>query len=114
MATEEICKHFNELRSDMVLLYELKMALANSEFELQTLKHQSEALKAAGADSQQQQQQQQQQPASQAPAQTAGTQQQQQPQTQTQQASSLQQAPPTQSSQEGDVSLAAAGETQPA
>lgn len=44
MPTEEICHHFNELRSDMVLLYELKMALASSEFELQTLKHQIEAL----------------------------------------------------------------------
>ncbi|XP_074593338.1 DNA methyltransferase 1 associated protein 1 isoform X2 [Brevipalpus obovatus] len=44
MPTEEICQHFNELRSDMVLLYELKMALASSEFELQTLKHQYEAL----------------------------------------------------------------------
>jgi hypothetical protein len=42
--TEEICNHFNELRSDMVLLYELKMALANCEFELQTLKHQYEAV----------------------------------------------------------------------
>ena len=44
MPTDEICTHFNELRSDMVLLYELKMALANCEFELQTLKHQYQAL----------------------------------------------------------------------
>lgn len=44
MPTEEICQHFNELRSDMVLLYELKMALANCEFELETLKHQYEAV----------------------------------------------------------------------
>lgn len=44
MPTEEICLHFNELRSDMVLLYELKSALATSEFELQTLKHQCDAL----------------------------------------------------------------------
>ena len=43
MPTEEICHHFNELRSDMVLLYELKMALANCEYELQALKHQYEA-----------------------------------------------------------------------
>lgn len=43
MPTEEICQHFNELRSDMVLLYELKMALANCDYELQTLKHQFEA-----------------------------------------------------------------------
>ena len=38
--TEEISQHFNELRSDMVLLYEYKTALTNSEYELQTLKHQ--------------------------------------------------------------------------
>nr|CAD7431741.1 unnamed protein product [Timema monikensis] len=44
MPTEEICHNFNELRSDMVLLYELKMALATCEFELQTLRHQYEAL----------------------------------------------------------------------
>lgn len=44
MPTEQICQHFNELRSDMVLLYELKCALANFEFELQTLKHQYEAI----------------------------------------------------------------------
>lgn len=43
MPTEDICHHFNELRSDMVLLYELKMALATCEFELQTLRHQYEA-----------------------------------------------------------------------
>ncbi|CAG2100680.1 unnamed protein product [Medioppia subpectinata] len=43
MPTEDICQHFNELRSDMVLLYELKMALANCEYELQSLKHQYEA-----------------------------------------------------------------------
>lgn len=43
MPTEDICHHFNELRSDMVLLYELKMALANCEYELQALKHQYEA-----------------------------------------------------------------------
>lgn len=42
--TEEISTHFNELRSDMVLLYELKLALANCEFELQTLRHQYEAV----------------------------------------------------------------------
>uniref|UniRef100_A0A1B6C5W3 DNA methyltransferase 1-associated protein 1 n=2 Tax=Clastoptera arizonana TaxID=38151 RepID=A0A1B6C5W3_9HEMI len=41
--TEEICNRFNELRSDMVLLYELKTALATYEFELQTLRHQYEA-----------------------------------------------------------------------
>lgn len=42
--TEDVCTHFNELRSDMVLLYELKLALANCEFELQTLRHQTESL----------------------------------------------------------------------
>ena len=44
MATEEICQEFNDLRSDMVLLYDLKVALASCEFELQTLKHQYEVL----------------------------------------------------------------------
>lgn len=41
---EEVCQHFNELRSDMVLLYELKLALATCEYELQTLRHQYEVL----------------------------------------------------------------------
>lgn len=44
MPTEDICIHFNELRSDMVLLYELKSALATCEYDLQTLRHQYEAL----------------------------------------------------------------------
>ena len=44
MPTEEICGRFNELRNDMLLLYELKMGLSSCEFELQTLKHQYEAL----------------------------------------------------------------------
>jgi len=43
MPTEDICHHFNELRSDLVLLYELKSALATCEFELQTLRHRYEA-----------------------------------------------------------------------
>ncbi|KAH7957601.1 hypothetical protein HPB52_020739 [Rhipicephalus sanguineus] len=42
--SEEVCQHFNELRSDMVLLYELKLALATCEYELQTLRHQFEVL----------------------------------------------------------------------
>ncbi|KAG8192211.1 hypothetical protein JTE90_009971 [Oedothorax gibbosus] len=42
--TDDICLHFNELRSDMVLLYELKLALGSCEFELQTLRHQTEAM----------------------------------------------------------------------
>jgi len=44
MPTEEICNHFNELRSDLVLLYELKMGLSSCEYELQALRHQYEAL----------------------------------------------------------------------
>ncbi|XP_035699904.1 DNA methyltransferase 1-associated protein 1-like [Branchiostoma floridae] len=44
MPTEEICREFNELRSDMVFLYDLKLAYANCEFELQTLRHRFEAL----------------------------------------------------------------------
>ncbi|UYV67328.1 DMAP1 [Cordylochernes scorpioides] len=48
MPTEEMSLHFNELRSDMVLLYELKLALATCEFELQTLRHQYEALAPPG------------------------------------------------------------------
>jgi len=42
--TEEICDQFNELRSDMVLLYELKNLLTNSEFEVTSLKHQYEGI----------------------------------------------------------------------
>merc|ERR1711928_122166 len=42
--TEEICQHFNELRSDLVLLYELKLGLSTCEYELQALRHQYEAL----------------------------------------------------------------------
>jgi len=44
MPTEDICHHFNELRSDLVLLYELKSALSTCEFELQTLRHRYEAI----------------------------------------------------------------------
>ncbi len=44
MPTEDISVLYNELRSDMVLLYELKLAHANCEFELQTLRHRYEAL----------------------------------------------------------------------
>lgn len=42
--TEEIITNYNELRQDIVLLYELKLALANCEYELQTLKHRLETL----------------------------------------------------------------------
>lgn len=44
MPTDEICQHFNELRSDLVLLYELKLGLSTCEYELQALRHQYEAL----------------------------------------------------------------------
>jgi DNA methyltransferase 1-associated protein 1 len=36
--------HFNDLRTDIVLLYELKLAAANCEYELQTLRHRFETL----------------------------------------------------------------------
>lgn len=42
--TDEICNVFNELRSDMVLLCELRTALADCKFELESLKHQFEAV----------------------------------------------------------------------
>lgn len=42
--TDEICTVFNELRSDMVLLYELRTALQTCNFELESLKHQYEML----------------------------------------------------------------------
>lgn len=38
MPTEHICQQFNELRNEMILLYELKQAAGNCEFEKQTLK----------------------------------------------------------------------------
>jgi DNA methyltransferase 1-associated protein 1 len=44
IATEAICEQFNDLRSDIVLLYELNQAISNYEFELQSLKHRYEAL----------------------------------------------------------------------
>lgn len=40
--TEEICNAFNEVRSDLVLLSELRQALATCTFELESLKHQYE------------------------------------------------------------------------
>ncbi|XP_037762939.1 DNA methyltransferase 1-associated protein 1 isoform X1 [Chelonia mydas] len=49
MPTEEIVQMFNELRSDLVLLYELKQAFANCEYELQMLRHRHEALAKAGS-----------------------------------------------------------------
>lgn len=47
IATERICDQFNDLRSDIVLLYELNQALSNCEFELQTLRHRLEAINPA-------------------------------------------------------------------
>ena len=42
--TEKICQQFNELRSDIVLHYELRGALTTCDYELQSLRHQYEAL----------------------------------------------------------------------
>ncbi len=44
IATESVCEQFNELRSDIVLLYELQQALTNCEYELQTFKHRYESI----------------------------------------------------------------------
>lgn len=44
MGTEVVCEQFNELRSDIVLLYELQQALTNCEFELQTFRHRYEPI----------------------------------------------------------------------
>jgi len=41
--TEEITTQFNDLRSDIVLLYELKSALTTCEMEIHSLAHQYEA-----------------------------------------------------------------------
>ncbi|KAH8396768.1 hypothetical protein KR215_003931 [Drosophila sulfurigaster] len=41
--TEDICTSFNELRSDMVLLCELRTALSTCIYEMESLKHQYEA-----------------------------------------------------------------------
>lgn len=49
MTTEEIVQMFNELRSDMVLVYELKQALTNCEYEQQMLRHRYEALLKSGS-----------------------------------------------------------------
>ncbi|XP_053549373.1 DNA methyltransferase 1-associated protein 1 [Bombina bombina] len=51
MPTEEIVQMFNELRSDLVLLYELKQAFSNCEYELQMLRHRFEALSKTGSSS---------------------------------------------------------------
>ncbi|KAK3091085.1 hypothetical protein FSP39_017018 [Pinctada imbricata] len=42
--TEDTVTHFNELRQDIVLLYELKIALATCDYELESLRHRFETL----------------------------------------------------------------------
>jgi len=44
MPTEEITASFNALRQDIVLLYELKLAMSTCEYEMQTLKHRYDTL----------------------------------------------------------------------
>lgn len=44
MPTDEVVQNFNELRQDIVLLYELKLALANCDYELETLRHRLETV----------------------------------------------------------------------
>ncbi|XP_063408622.1 DNA methyltransferase 1-associated protein 1-like [Mytilus trossulus] len=44
MPTEEVVSIFNELRQDIVLLYELKSALANCDYETETLRHRLETV----------------------------------------------------------------------
>lgn len=43
MACEEIVDEFNDLRSDIVLLFDLKNALNSAEYELQTSLHRLKA-----------------------------------------------------------------------
>ncbi|ESO88245.1 hypothetical protein LOTGIDRAFT_179116 [Lottia gigantea] len=42
--TDDVVQNFNELRQDIVLLYELKIALANCEYEQETLRHRLDTL----------------------------------------------------------------------
>ncbi|XP_076440814.1 DNA methyltransferase 1-associated protein 1-like isoform X2 [Babylonia areolata] len=44
MPTEEMVQHFNELRQDIVLLYELKLALASCDYDQQMLRHRHDTL----------------------------------------------------------------------
>ena len=44
MPTEEMVQNFNELRQDIVLLYELKLALASCEYDQQMLRHRHDTL----------------------------------------------------------------------
>ena len=45
MCVEEVCNSFNDIRSGMVIMYELRQMLLNYVFELQTLKHHYESMK---------------------------------------------------------------------
>lgn len=45
MPTEAICQSYNELRGDLLLLYDLKVNLANTNFEIESLKNQLAAAK---------------------------------------------------------------------
>lgn len=45
MPTETICQNYNDLRSELLLLYEIKVNLANTDFEIQSLKTQLAAVK---------------------------------------------------------------------
>ena len=45
LQNEEVCQQFNDLRSDMVLHYELKSLLTTCDMEIHSLKHQYEAIK---------------------------------------------------------------------
>jgi DNA methyltransferase 1-associated protein 1 len=44
MPTEEMVQNFNELRQDIVLLYELKLALASCDYDQQMLRHSFDTL----------------------------------------------------------------------
>lgn len=44
MPNETICQNYNELRGDLLLLYELKVNLANTDFEIQAIKNQLAAV----------------------------------------------------------------------
>lgn len=48
IATASVSERFNELRSDIVLLYELQQALTNCDYEYQTFKHRYESIAPPG------------------------------------------------------------------
>ena len=45
MPTETICQSFNELRGDLLLLYELRISLVNTEYEIKSITNQLNAVK---------------------------------------------------------------------